>query len=496
MTVTDSPKVRRGRRWLRLVIVALLFLLIGIILTAVYVGSTGNRRLAEAAAAADRDDPHWRLGDLMAHRENVPDAENSALVLAKAFVLLPEIWPHRPPPGSGVPTTVSMATVDAFEWLSTINENIKLDDAVASALRVELKVRAEALAIARTVRDYRRGRHELVIGPMVIDTLLPETQGARSVARLLEADAAIRANDGDLDGAIDSCRGILATARSIGDEPTLISQLVRSAIDSVAMRSARRVLGQGEPSDAALSRLQAVILDEQAQPFLLVATKGERAMLTELVRRVEAGTIPVSAITGTATPPSAGVRAGNRLFAALFRSVLGGQQAITLEWLNEAVAISRRPASEQRALWQAREAKIAAVRQSRFGRFTAILPLLTIPAMTAGSSAFNRAQAELGATAILIAAERHRRKTGKWPASIEAIDKNILPKAPVDPLSGQPLRFEQRDGQLFIYSIGPNGIDDHGAYDPKQSTKGAPDDVGARAWDVNLRRQPAVPAVK
>ena len=258
----NSPEERRTRlrRWL--VGVPLLLLLIGVPLTAVYLDSTGSQDLAEAMSAADRDDPYWRLNDLMAHRETVPDAENSALVLAKVIVLLPENWPRRAPRGSGVTTAVSTATADAFDRLDAIDENIRLDDAFADALRGELKAREEALAIARTVRDYGRGRHELVVGPAVIDTPLPETQAARSVARLLEADAAMCANDDDSDGALDSCRAIVATARSIGDEPTLISQLVRISIDRVAMKSARRVLGQGEPSDAALSRLQTLILDE------------------------------------------------------------------------------------------------------------------------------------------------------------------------------------------------------------------------------------------
>ena len=40
----------------------------------------------------------------------------------------------------------------------------------------------------------------LVIGRVVFDTLLPHVQGARTAARLLAADAAVRAQDGDIDG--------------------------------------------------------------------------------------------------------------------------------------------------------------------------------------------------------------------------------------------------------------------------------------------------------
>ncbi len=112
------------------------------------------------------------------------------------------------------------------------------------------------------------------------------------------------------------------------------------------------------------------------------------------------------------------------------------------------------------------------------------------PATRAASTAFCRSQAELAATAILIAAERHRRKTGKWPATIKEIDSNILPSPPVDPFTGKPFRMEYHDGQIVIYSIGLNGQDEHGKYDPKLWIKGGPDDVGARAWDVRLRGRP------
>ena len=64
----------------------------------------------------------------------------------------------------------------------------------------------------------------------------------------------------------------------------------------------------------------------------------------------------------------------------------------------------------------------------------------------AGKS-FSRYQAGLNATASLIAAERHRRKTGTWPASIAAIDRDILPRLPIDAFSGQPFVMEHRDGE-------------------------------------------------
>jgi hypothetical protein len=375
--------------------------------------------------------------------------------------------------------------------MSATADNVRLDGATADVLRDELETYGEVVKIARTVADYPRGRHELELGPTLIDTLLPEAQASRIAARLMAADASIRAQDGDPDGALDSCRAILGIGRSIGDEPFLISQLVRVAIGSVAMKSARRVLGQGEPSDPALARLQALILDELDQPLLLHGIRGERATVAELIRRLGAGEVSISALSEGA--PRFDPGAPRAAIAPWGRLLFDNQRAVALDWMNAAVAIARRPVAERPRLWEAWQAEVDRVRLSRLGKFTATLPILMTPALSASSSSHSRCQCELGATAILLAAERHRRKTGDWPASIAAIDPSILPSAPVDPFSGQAFRLERRDGQLFIYSIGPNGTDEHGAYDSRRWTTGGPDDAGAVGWDVSLRRRPSPP---
>ena len=170
-------------------------------------------------------------------------------------------------------------------------------------------------------------------------------------------DAALRAHDGDSDGALESCRAIVGVSRSIGDEPFLISQLVRVSIDELALISARRALGQGEPSEAALARIQVLLLDELAQPLILHAMNGERATLIEMLRRLSAGEISIGAIGGAGTPVSTGFRA---TIGAWLKPMFNHQQAIALEWMNEAVAIARRPAAERPQLWARRGKPISA----------------------------------------------------------------------------------------------------------------------------------------
>jgi hypothetical protein len=261
------------------------------------------------------------------------------------------------------------------------------------------------------------------------------------------------------------------------------------AIVRVAARSARRVLGQGEPSDAAMARLQALILDELRQPLLLWGIKGERATLTELIRRLATGEVPISALGDARTPfDPADFRGRSTPWA---RVMFDHQRAVALEWMNRAVAIARRPLHEQPRLWEAWDRSIERVKYSDEGVYTALFAYSLMPKLTSAGSAFGHYHADLGATAILLAAERHRRKTGAWPEAPAAIDRDILPDPPADPFTGEGFRMEHRDGRLLIYSIGPNGQDEHGEYDAKQWEKGWADDVGAIGWDVNRRREPA-----
>jgi hypothetical protein len=421
----------------------------------------------------------------MAAREPVPDEENSALVVAEVVSMLPGPWPADPPPPPGMPKPPPSEFMLAFDLIATTESNVLLDDERAATLREGLEAYPEAVELARTIADYARGQHEIELTPALIDVSLQETQDARTVVRWLEVDAAIRAQDGDLDGAVDSCRAILGVCRSIGDEPFLISGFVRIAMGTIAMMTTRRVLAQGEPSEAALARLQADVLAEAAEPLLLRGYRGERAGLDEIIRRVGHSEIPIVWLSRTASPddPIPPVAPWGKL-------MFDSQRAVGLEWMNTVVSIARQPPYERAPLLKAWEAEMDRVKNSRLGTVAATLPLLMMPPMTSAASADGRFQGELGAMAILLAAERHRRKTGDWPDSGDEIDPAFLPERPVDPLTGRPFVVERGDGQILVHSVGPNLEDEHGAYEPRKWMSGELDDVGTRAWVVRLRRRP------
>src|SRR5438876_11774909 len=99
-------------------------------------------------------------------------------------------------------------------------------------------------------------------------TLLPHVQKARELVVLLEYDASLAALEGDPDRGIRAARAGLVIARSIGEEPFLISQLVRIACARIAVQSAIQVLAWGQPTEG-LAELQAELRNEADLPWLL-----------------------------------------------------------------------------------------------------------------------------------------------------------------------------------------------------------------------------------
>src|SRR5439155_24071289 len=96
-------------------------------------------------------------------------------------------------------------------------------------------------------------------------------------------EATLASQEGDADRAAGLVRGMLGAARSVGDEPMLISALVRLTCDAQAGEALERVLAQGEPSTHELEAVQVLLEKEASEPLFLQAVRGERAIKHRLL---------------------------------------------------------------------------------------------------------------------------------------------------------------------------------------------------------------------
>jgi hypothetical protein len=455
------------RRYLIWSAVLLQFVLVAFGAWVLYNRHRVARAAAEAVTELDRTEPGWRLRDIEAARAAVPEEENSARVVVAVRRLLPRGWP---------PQQLSDA-------LNSLPPPQRLTPQQAALLEAQLQAVAPAVAEARKLAGLPRGRHHNPFRRKVSEPLRDDQMEARTVAALLKYDALRRAHAGDLGGALTSCRGVLNAGRSIGDEPIIISQLVRIAGVGLACSAAERVLAQGEAGPEDLGALQRAFEEEDRHPGLLISLRGERAAQYELYDALEKGQIKLEDMTEQpGMPPGEGPAVVGWVGRDRYRSKLPHD----LSMLTRRIEACRLPPQEQIEV----ERQLKAEVEKRPREAPYLKPLLAW--LQRISEAERRRQALVRCMAVTLAVERYRQH-GDWPKSLAQLTPELLKEVPLDPFDGRPLRYRRLADGVVIWSVGLDGKDNGGRlYNGALDFEGK--DLGFRLWDVRHRRRPPQPA--
>jgi hypothetical protein len=105
------------------------------------------------------------------------------------------------------------------------------------------------------------------------------------------------------------------------------------------------------------------------------------------------------------------------------------------------------------------------------------IPLM--PAIRSAAEAEAWVLAQIRGSECLAALKLWRARNQLAPSDLAAVVKAAgLPRVPIDPFSGQPLRMAIIDGEPVVYSIGKDGRDDGGRVDSARDRK--PGDVTFR----------------
>jgi hypothetical protein len=450
-----------------------------------YTSFTDRQRLAAVMAEIDRADPGWRWDDIETSRKRVDNEENSATQVLKAHALMPRSWPS-----TQATESLNNSYNDLHQYPAA-----QLDPEICGMLRSELAAVPQALAEARRIAEFRDGRFTMRIAQNPFRTLLPHVQQTRELANVLWYDSCLQAQDGELEQALASTEALVQTGRSIGDEPFLISALVRLAIRNMSIRSAERVLAQGEVAETGLAKLQALLVQEEKEPLLLNGLRGERAAVDLFLQGLDNGTIDsreLAMVLGSGggrqtAKPSGWDWLDDKLESAWPAFAAGSvpkNRAAALDYLTQFIHVAREPLHLQ-------EPKMRELEE-----MAKTLPPLArqiVPATSKVAMAFRRCQAEIRCTIAAVAAERFRIARGRWPESLAELTPKYLPEVLLDPFDGKPLRYRKTADGVLIYSVGPDGKDDGGKIDRTKSGNAPGIDLGFWLFDVDKRRQPCMP---
>ncbi|MFO0846481.1 MAG: hypothetical protein U0797_29620, partial [Gemmataceae bacterium] len=258
----DSPPAASLRRRL----LAGAAVLAAVVLAALAAGWVTESRSAVSGLRAvlddlDATDPGWRLPEIEAAREEVPDAENSARLVTEVLRYLPRHW--------GVRLGTVLRKGQPRDSLLT-GEGL-------AAARADLPGIASLLASARRLADLPRGRHLCAIPDNPYHASNEPHRETPFVSLLLAVDALDLAHRGLMAEAIQSCRASLNAGRSLGDDPLFWSMPIRNYACEITYDAVEHVLRLGPAPADELARLAGLLADEAKHPTQFVYMRARRA---------------------------------------------------------------------------------------------------------------------------------------------------------------------------------------------------------------------------
>nr|WP_143548168.1 hypothetical protein [Rhodopirellula sp. SM50] len=287
------------------------------------------------------------------------------------------------------------------------------------------------------------------------NTLLPYVQSSRSVARLLSLEFEDALRRDDRPQAFGSLMAMLGVARAFEKEPLIVSQLVVTAIHSMALKHLRVAVEHDLFDDAQLKSMleQLRALDDFGTRYRL-AIVGERAMsqpvFDDLQRFGEDVGMPAGGFN-------------QRPIDAL----------ASLEIMEKAESVSTENLSDFFIQTAALDSDFnQQIQQAGWlQRLETMLTSLTVPALGAAGKAFVRSAMENRIAKIGIGLRLFEKRHARWPASLDeliAADLGV-PLGPIDPAGGLPFGYRVIDGNAEFWGFDPQS--------PSEGTPPEPIDV-------------------
>ena len=458
-------------RWTKALVLLCVFLAVLVIIARIVVDIYGSHKLSEAREAAAAAGVHLSMDALLATLPELSDTENAAnyyeaacaLMRAKGFepdrptvpvVSRSPASPHRPPRTDDERIAVDLEKVTEDPRLPMPKYMLADTISYVAQRQVVLDVIREGAALpdARYRVEWQGYR-----------TDLRHLSDIRGAARVLYVAAWADAEEKKPHEAVANVRDIFALARSLRNEPNLISSLVEIALGSIGTSCLQHVVARSDVDSADLETLQKDLEDLANTFSIRLAMEGELAQYCDFENSmIDGGLSPEEALgqirysgSDEKTPPAKHSEFG-QLAVSLLKGYLEADEAFAIGCYLNIIKELENP-SPASLLHSKGGPTFDTLQKSPF-----ILARMMIPALTHANPQAATMRARLRATAAALAALRFKNDTGAWPETLDALVPQYLSAVPVDPFSGKPLIYTTLEGGIVVYSVGLNGIDDGG----------------------------------
>jgi hypothetical protein len=421
------------RRIVRGVLLLLAVVLVGGLAWIYWQRDIGYRDIQAIVADLDANDPDWRLPAIEAKRRVVPESENGALVAVAAARLLPADWKPAEVDEREVPTP-----------------SIRFDEEKTAELRKQLEGCDAALAEGRKMVGYPAGRFKIEYSDEALLAKLPDQEYAHKLAHALEIDASLAIQDKQQERALADIRAIRNIGRSIGDEPTFLSQIIRRVCELRSLDSFERVLAQGTLSETDLEAMQRNFAEDAATERFSVGLRGDRAGMHDFLTRAENDGAPVAVAIGKAGRIKHEASPLDYVTDIPYRVMAYQSHAWILRHETRLLEAAKLTGHERYEALDKLQTEAWSINDLRL-----LLAKLYVPAVHVMHRAEQRDNLRFGCAAAACAAERYRLKHGKWPADLdELVREKLLPSVPIDLYTGKPLLIRRASDGIVFHSAG------------------------------------------
>lgn len=458
-----TPTIRNTRR----IVFIILAIAILVPLGSCVAWRRGNTKALRALedSARQRGEP-VTPADLNGLYPKIPDEQN-------AFIALKTLWKSEDPSygKSAWDEEDNVSSGQSYEKISAdlpvLGENWQgshtnsLSDVERAAAREFLNAKSNYLQSVRNALrltnfrasyDFRQG----------FPKQLAHLSTMKREAQYFQIEALLAIDSQDPNNAIDAINTMSQLGNCLRDAPTLIEQLVRLAIFSIATTTTEKLMARCQLDQNQLLRLQAITAAMDARDGLQRAFKSERVMVLDLCRNHLRELLTVH-ISYLGQPPSGvweSAKTSMQISALTLSGLKDADLVLMAKTYEQLIEISSGP---EYCVTDALNSSInAAIAEAR--RFPPkILTRLMLPALGKAGEKFGRFEAQRRCLLIAIEIEKLRRA---HPASIASDWRNVIESQPgdlqKDPFATTRLQFAVTSNGYIIYSVGPDRTDNGG----------------------------------
>lgn len=328
----------------------------------------------------------------------------------------------------------------------------------------------------------------------VLNIILPELGKLRGLTRMGIWQARLLTNQGQLDEAFEICLTHIRTGKHFQKEKCfLIMQLVGIAISKIGHNEIMALSTQTNIIPIKLIQIQKQLENIYKGNYPLVDIEGERFFFLDTVQRVftdggiGGGHLIPGEIMKIMDEPDGSDEKIDELMLYTAGGMIHMRRNETMKLGNQLYdeiekQVKLTPYETYRKNINT-EQKIKTLSEYR-----CFLVRYMVPALSrVGALAFE-GKATHEATLTVLALRRRQMEKGTYPEELKPlVDEGYLQKLPDDPYSDGILRYEKREDDFTLYSLGRNFADDDGVQHPEVNFEwGDPEKVGDRVfWPVS-----------